>query len=116
MTRVFVGLIVAAAIVLVFHHQGGAGGFSDWRCGSRIISVGMSQGDVLALCGDPDSSRSWQEVYESDPIRQNLGLYRQLITVTFEVWTYNPGPGRFLRFLTFKDGILMNIETGGYGY
>ncbi len=36
--------------------------------------------------------------------------------VTIEEWTYNLGPNRFLRILTFRNGVLANIKTGGYGY
>jgi hypothetical protein len=35
---------------------------------------------------------------------------------TLEVWTYNLGPRSFIRHLEFDDGILVRIETGGYGY
>ncbi len=33
-----------------------------------------------------------------------------------EVWTYNLGRTQFIRYLTFRNGTLVDIKTGGYGY
>ncbi len=37
-------------------------------------------------------------------------------TVQLEVWTYNFGPRRFMKRLTFEDGRLISIETLGRGH
>lgn len=36
--------------------------------------------------------------------------------VTVEEWTYDMGPTRFVRFLRFINGRLIDIETGRYGH
>ena len=36
--------------------------------------------------------------------------------VQIEVWTYNLGSTQFIRYLTFKNGKLVDIRSGGYGY
>ncbi len=35
---------------------------------------------------------------------------------TVEVWTDDLGPRTFVRDLEFERGVLVRIETGGYGY
>ena len=45
--------IVAAAVIAATSGVGVARADDDFRCGSRIVSVGMSQGDVLDACGEP---------------------------------------------------------------
>ena len=39
---------------------------------------------------------------------------RKLINI--EEWTYNFGPRRFLRFIKFKNGKVISIEEGDYGF
>jgi hypothetical protein len=41
-------------------------------------------------------------------------LFRQE-TVTFEEWVYNFGPSKFIRILRFRNGLLSEVKTGGYG-
>jgi hypothetical protein len=38
------------------------------------------------------------------------------ITVPKQVWTYHFGPTRLIDMLTFLEGKLVKIETGGYGH
>jgi hypothetical protein len=103
MSRITVAMIFALGMLLLPCGDGRAFD-EEWRCGSRIVSVGMRQGEVRALCGEPTSSRSWQE----------YGLAGS--SVNMEEWTYNMGSDRFLQFLRFKNGVLDTMETGGYGY
>jgi hypothetical protein len=35
--------------------------------------------------------------------------------VEIEEWTYNLGPSSFVYNLTFENGVLTRIESGGYG-
>jgi hypothetical protein len=37
------------------------------------------------------------------------------IDVVIDEWTYDFGRYRFVRYLTFIDGKLSSVETGGYG-
>ena len=47
--------------------------------------------------------------------RLSSGEVRKTFVVV-EEWTYNLGPNRFTRILTFRNNKLVDIRTGGYGY
>jgi hypothetical protein len=98
---------------------------SALRCHGRIVSEGALKFDVVAKCGEP----TWVEVQE--------GLYNEIYgygmdgfagvsniyadfhwadKIVIEEWTYNFGPHRLIYYLTFKNGALWLIRTGGRGY
>lgn len=81
--------------------------FSD-----RIVSLGDSRSDVIAKWGDPAWKETRQEEFKD---KLAAGQERKTI-VTTEEWTYNFGPNRLVRILTFKNSKLVDIRTGGYGY
>ncbi len=100
----------------------------DFRCGSRIVSVGDRRQDVLRKCGPPDSVDSWQEVRYRGDLGLGLGswlpepgrryyvgpaLAQELVTI--EEWEYNLGPNQFIRYLTFENNRLTGLTTGDYG-
>jgi hypothetical protein len=115
MSKLLMVLLLALGAVWAPCGDGHAGS-DELRCGSRLVSTGMRTGEVLATCGEPTSTRSWQESYETGNIGQKKDLYRTAITVNYEEWTYNFGPARFMQFLLFKNGVLDSIKAGGYGY
>jgi hypothetical protein len=39
-----------------------------------------------------------------------------LIEIPVEIWIYNLGPSKLMRKLRFEDGVLVDIDTMGYGY
>ncbi len=81
------------------------------ECGDRIISTGDTKGEVLAKCGEPFYRTSHDE-----ELREHLDETRsRKVVVTVEEWTYNFGPQRFLRVITFRNGLVVDIRTGGYG-
>jgi len=80
----------------------------DFRCGSRIITIGDYRYDVLRKCGEPSHMEVWQEVrfirdFGEEP-------------VTVEGWEYNLGSTNFIRYLRFENGRLIRITVGDYGY
>ena len=88
------------------------------RCGSRLVEEGESRAEVRAKCGDPSdvSHRAilrrpvlwWhgRRFYEGfDPVE-----------VPIETWIYNLGPNKLMQRLKFEDGLLVEIESLGYGY
>ncbi len=81
-------------------------------CSEQIISRGDRATDVLAKCGEPTWKDAHQEEFKE---RLDTGLFRTAV-VNVEEWTYNLGPNRFVRILTFRHGKLVDIRTGGYGY
>jgi len=101
----------------------------DLRCDKGIISHGNRLFDVLMKCGEPTyrsikyEKRIKRDLYrnlfpprdlrESEQYREPL-FVEELVDV--EEWVYNLGSLQFVRYLTFENGILVNIELGDYGY
>ncbi len=81
------------------------------ECSEQTVSVGDSKSDVLAKCGEPTWKDTRQEAFKQ---RLDSGLDRSVF-VTVDEWTYNLGPNRFVRILTFRNGKLVDIKSGGYG-
>ena len=80
-------------------------------CDDRIISTGDTKGEVLAKCGEPFYRTSHDE-----ELREQFEETRsRKVVVTVEEWTYNFGPQRFLRIITFRNGKVVDIRTGQYG-
>jgi hypothetical protein len=95
------------------------------RCGSRLIAAGDSTYTVKSRCGDPqDVSRRVETRTERRRVRVPCGrggearcdsVQEVSADVVVDEWTYDFGPQRFVHFLTFLDGKLARVETGGYG-
>jgi hypothetical protein len=86
------------------------------RCGQLAFHLGDSTFDVLSRCGEP-ALREEKQVTSSASGPDGAGpVVGGSAGATLEVWTYNLGPRSFIRHLEFDDGILVRIETGGYGY
>ena len=82
------------------------------ECTEQVLSVGDSKSDVVAKCGDPSLKDVHQE--ELRERLENGEVFKTFVVV--EEWTYNLGPNRFTRILTFRNAKLVDIRTGGYGY
>lgn len=80
-------------MIFLFVSEGSALAF---YCGSRLISIGDSKGEVEARCGKP----AWKEGRSPKKM---------------EEWTYDFGPQAFIQVLTFKGEKLAGIRSGGYG-
>ena len=78
-------------------------------CEGRLVEVGASEQQVRDLCGSPDST---QVLDDGAPMAYAGTLYRQERS---DEWTYNLGPGQFVRHLIFLGGILQQVRHGGYG-
>ena len=93
---------------------------SGFRCSGRIISVGNAQDFVLDKCGEPTSVKKRTERLGGGFIQRYPESHEELNYIIrerqIEVWTYNLGSTQFIRYLTFRDGKLVAIKTGGYGY
>lgn len=81
------------------------------RCSFDILSLGTSTAEVAGLCGDPDMK---EQRYET--VSQPTSSGRRAVSVTIEEWTFNLGPTRFMRILTFRNGNLSEIRTGEHGF
>jgi hypothetical protein len=89
------------------------------RCGNDIIDVGDRKIDVIRKCGEPAIADEWYEedTFRSSPEIDRFGEdFRRKVVVHVEEWTYNFGPTRFTYILTFKNGKLVKVRAGDYGF
>jgi Protein of unknown function (DUF2845) len=88
-----------------------------FRCGSKLVNEGDTRSQVLAKCGPPTEAMEHAPVYRSGTWihgrRYNLGYD---IEVLVETWIYNLGPHKLMRRIRFEDGLVVEIETLGYGF
>jgi hypothetical protein len=95
-------------------------------CGNRLVSRGDSLYQVRSVCGEPDDAQRRVETRRERrrvrvPCQHGSRDQRCETTVehttdvVVDEWTYDFGRRRFLRFLTFVDGRLATVNTGGYG-
>ncbi len=82
------------------------------HCNTDILSSGLSQYEVLQRCGEPffRDSRT-EEVFS-----RISGGGRRLVERRIDEWTYNLGPTRFMRILTFNNGRLEEVISGSKGF
>jgi len=103
---------------------------SAMRCGSALISKGDIQAKVLQYCGDPIQTTKRYGLRRGVYVRSGISLgsaagsiqqgkyyypYGQS-EVLIEDWVFNLGPNKLMRQLTFENGIVVRVETLGYGY
>jgi hypothetical protein len=121
-------LLVTLASVGVFLRESPASADDGMRCGSRFVSLGDTQYDVRALCGEPDATDrrvlTRTEIRRIDVpcFRDQFGVVRcqrasaVQVEVVIDEWTYDFGTQRFVRLATFENGRLALVSTGGYGH
>jgi hypothetical protein len=86
-------------------------------CQGRLVVIGASPWEVKERCGEPTAI---EDVMKHLPQRaydptSHTTVYI-LVPVQQSIWTYNFGSTRFLYYLTFQDGKLIEITTGDYGH
>lgn len=98
------------------------------RCGQRLVSKGDTLYSVRAVCGEPDAAdrrvvtRSERRRVRGPCFKAEDGKLRcerseeVFVDVVIDEWTYDFGAQRFIRYLTFENGSLSRVVTGGYGY
>ena len=88
------------------------------RCGDRIINRGSSSAEVMAFCGKPaqvDRSTSYIGGATRSPGERNEAA-GATTEIQVEIRTYNFGPDALMERLRFENGIVVDIQTLGYGY
>ncbi len=99
---------------------------SALRCGNKIVRDGMHEAQVVAICGEPTTRRDIGRTLRGQQVRPLPGgaryptdrfIYPGIPTeVVVSEYIYNFGPRRLMRRLIFEGGVLIEIETIGYGY
>lgn len=126
--RVVLGLILCAPPSVAGEPSGSslqAEGLSSdgLKCKNRIVSNGATQYEVRTTCGEPAMVTSRVEnrvVREVVRSRCAAGttcsrVVENVVEVVIEEWTYDFGKRRLIEYLTFEQGILVFVRTGGYG-
>ncbi len=98
------------------------------RCGEALISEGTTQAEVTARCGQPYQVNR-QTLYgegaaalPGGPLVGNgppalPGLVARSGSETpVETWIYNFGPSRLMQSIRFENGVVVKIESLGYGF
>ncbi|RJQ76202.1 MAG: DUF2845 domain-containing protein [Desulfobacteraceae bacterium] len=116
--------LYAAAWLLLLVLIGTTAAAADrsFRCNGKIVSVGSYKDQVLRKCGEPDYVEQWEVGHDSaiaeyfDYEKERFRLPRLIIGPLYmERWTYDLGSNQFIRYLLFRNGELIKIETGEKG-
>ncbi len=117
--------LLAVAVLLLVLASGNAHAF---RCGNKIVRDGMHEAQVIRACGEPTTQRvigrtvrgvEFPIVHRRSPgavVYRTPGFGHFLTEVIVTEYTYNFGPRKLMRRLLFEGGVLVRIETMGYGY
>lgn len=89
-------------LVMLFLIAAGTPALADTlRCGSKIVTTGMTQEEVLKYCGKPSAA----EIEEHD-VRAGA---RVVGKTQLHIWTYNRGSGQRAAVLEFDQDTLLSI-------
>jgi hypothetical protein len=88
------------------------------RCGSRLITTGDTRAMVRQFCGEPADVVTRTILQHPNFLLHGRTFFLNdgYVEVPVEVWTYNLGPNRLMRRISFINGDVDSIETLGYGY
>ena len=99
-----------------------------FRCGRKLVMENMHEAQVLKVCGKPTTARDLGYTTRNTfiPLRRfhapgistehypGYGPFVEQVVLT--EYVYNFGPRKLMRRLIFEGGVLVTIETIGYGY
>ncbi|MEO8063454.1 MAG: DUF2845 domain-containing protein [Pseudomonadota bacterium] len=106
------------ALILVLGVLAASPAFA-FRCGTRIVSEGDTRSEVAAKCGEPADVVTQRSVFRR-PVIWTAGrpyyIGENLIEIPVESWVYNLGPNKLMQRVRFEGGVVVDIESLGYGY
>jgi hypothetical protein len=108
-----------AAAIVVLGLLAASPAFANMRCGTKLITEGVTRSEVAAKCGEPDEVITQRSVFRRPVMWTNGRPYfigESYIEVPVETWIYNLGPNKLMRKIIFESGYVVEIETLGYGY
>src|ERR1700679_2960999 len=88
------------------------------RCGSQLIEKGSTSTDLLEYCGKPTQVTRNGTVNGLVGNTYTAGGITSETTGDFEVetWTYDFGPNQLMERVRIENGIVVQIESLGYGH
>ena len=105
-------LVLFSFIWLGLMRNPAAAAGSSLRCGQRLVGEGQTTSDVYDRCGEP-TERSAETDFVTVHLQRGVDVTRPVLV---ERWVYDLGPKRFVRYLTFVDGTLVDVGEGSYGW
>jgi hypothetical protein len=109
-------IAVATTVLSVVILGSAVGSALALDCHGRLIVIGASPWEVTERCGEPAEIENVMKYIPQQAYDHLLQRSVQiLVPVQQSIWTYNFGPTRFIYFLTFQEGKLIDIKTGDYG-
>jgi len=100
-------LLIAGCIALLGMTSAAARA-DNFRCPNGIIvSSGDSISEVMVKCDPPTN-----KIKRTEGDETSRGRVRY---VEVEEWTYNEGPHTLVHYLTFRDGVLVEVRSGSFG-
>jgi Protein of unknown function (DUF2845) len=85
-------------------------------CHGRLVVIGASPWEVQERCGEPTAIEDVMKYIPQHAYDPSQGTVYILVPVQQSIWTYNFGSTRFIYYLTFQEGKLIDIQTGDYGH
>lgn len=88
------------------------------RCGSQLIEKGSTSADLLEYCGKPTQVTRNGTVNGLVGNTYTAGGIVNQATGDFEVetWTYDFGPNQLMERVRIENGIVVQIDSLGYGH
>ncbi|MBV9727511.1 MAG: DUF2845 domain-containing protein [Gammaproteobacteria bacterium] len=103
-------------------------GAQSLRCGEASIAAGSTQAEVAARCGQPEQINRQTQYSEGGAVLPGrpfpgnglpplpAGVTRSGAELSVETGIYNFGPDRLMQSIRFENGVVVKIESLGYGY
>jgi len=116
MNKYITALIIAATIATLSIQSNA----ESLRCKTKLAKIGDTKADVIQKCGDPIMTDSYcvpiaiaaqpQGIQNGNNNVQNNTVISTCENI--DIWTYNPGTGKFMTHLYFSRGELQSIRYG----
>ena len=106
MKLVYVSLLLSLSLIITAASDAGG---SQFRCRGGLVRAGDTMPEVVNDCGEPIFiNRPGSVVIQIGGVLWPIGVD--------EEWIYNLGPHRFIRFVRFRGGRVVDIGHGNYGW
>jgi hypothetical protein len=107
-------IVLAVAIVCLISSSALPMTHDTFRCpNGTLVRISDKLATVMMKCDPPTSATKRNVAAFPSPYPLYIVYY---VPAETDEWVYNLGPTSFVMYLTFMNGVLINIESGGYGY
>jgi hypothetical protein len=110
------------------------------RCGTKLVVTGDTKLEVLSKCGEPDFKETIKLLKKSKSVNLSDNSSQSGVNLNsrhssasssaaqsgitlgpetieaIEQWSYNQGPTKFIKLLTFRGGRLESVEEAERGF